>query len=508
MKDLKSFAGYLIESQLSNFSKDTVAGMKGTDIPVLELLPSVSEEEMHEKTRAVQEKFLKSLQDGSALQKAQESIRLWQEDKIPGLSKHDIKPSDLVLLYAVQKKVMWSYLKKYTQEPDEIIAIMNELEDYYTQVQDSGIKMLFDIHGETETQLRQSEERYRDLFENTNDLIFIINLQGKVDFANKAWMEAMGYTSGEIMDVSLQNVVPVDGRTRYLEEIEKAQKQAPAENFELTLVSKRGNQLNLEGHFSCKLHDGKPDYMRGIFRNITIRKKIEKELQERTKELERSNQELEQFAYVASHDLQEPLRMVNSYVQLLASRYKDKLDKDANEFIHFAVDGSNRMRSLISSLLAYSRVNRVKAFDWMDLNKVLDDVLFDLAGAIAENHAQITREELPTIYGDAVLIGQLFQNLIANAIKFKGIKSPEIGIRVLRNKGEDLFEVRDNGIGIKEEYAEKIFTIFQRLHGNDKYPGTGIGLAICKKIVERHGGQIWLKSQIGEGASFYFTLRQ
>jgi PAS domain S-box-containing protein len=403
---------------------------------------------------------------------------------------------------------MWSYLKKYSQDPDEIVSILNELEDYYTQVQDGGVKMLFDIHRETEAQLRESEERYRDLFENTNDLIFIIDQKGAVSFVNRTWKKEMGYVSDEWIDVLVESIVPEDYQSVYMEEIDKVQRKLPTGDFEFALVTKNGTRLILEGNFSCKFKDGKPDYVRGIFRNITARKKIEKELQEKTKELERSNQELEQFAYVASHDLQEPLRMVNSYVQLLASRYKDKLDKDANEFIHFAVDGSNRMRNLISSLLAYSRVNRVKAFDWMDLNKVLDEVLSDLSGAISENNARVIRKDLPVIYGDAVLIGQLFQNLIANAIKFRGEEAPMISITSQRNKGEDLFEVKDNGIGIKEEYSEKIFTIFQRLHSAEKYPGTGIGLAICKKIVERHGGKIWVKSRLGKGTSFYFTIRQ
>ncbi|MFL5753865.1 MAG: sensor histidine kinase, partial [Bacteroidia bacterium] len=211
--------------------------------------------------------------------------------------------------------------------------------------------------------------------------------------------------------------------------------------------------------------------------------------------------------YVASHDLQEPLRMINSYVQLLATRYKDKLDQDANDFINFAVDGSNRMRNLINSLLEYSRVNREKPFEWLETDVILDGVLNDLSSQVKETGAIIIRSKLPKIFGDKVLIGLLFQNLIANALKFRSEQKPEIIIKG-EQKGEDYeFSVKDNGIGIPKEYAEKIFIIFQRLHSKEKYPGTGIGLAICKKIVERHGGHIRMESAPGEGTTFYFTIR-
>lgn len=241
----------------------------------------------------------------------------------------------------------------------------------------------------------------------------------------------------------------------------------------------------------------------------TINQKIqaENELKKTANDLIRSNNELEQFAYVASHDLQEPLRMVTSYVQLLESRYKDKLDKDAKEFIDFAVDGTNRMKNLIHSLLEYSRVNNIRPFAKINLNLLLPDVLQNLESQIKENNAIIKIDTLPDIDGDAILITQLFQNLISNGIKFKSSKPPEINISGKKVNDEYLFSIKDNGIGIPKEYADKIFLIFQRLHTKDKYPGTGIGLAICKKIVEKHGGKIWFESEIGNGSVFYFTIK-
>lgn len=234
---------------------------------------------------------------------------------------------------------------------------------------------------------------------------------------------------------------------------------------------------------------------------------IQKELKNTLLELERSNAELEKFAYVASHDLQEPLRMVSSFTQLLEKNYKGKLDSDADEFIHYAVDGAKRMHELINDLLSYSRVtSHGKIFGPVNLDDVLEQVLINLKVQIEENDAVIVSDPLPTVSADYSQMVQLFQNLIGNAIKYRGDEKPIINITVDKRDGELILVVSDNGIGIESKHQERIFEIFQRLQDRDKYQGTGIGLSICKKIVERHNGSIWVESVPGNGSDFYCTF--
>lgn len=241
--------------------------------------------------------------------------------------------------------------------------------------------------------------------------------------------------------------------------------------------------------------------------DITSKKKVEMNLKKAISDLETSNKELERFAYVASHDLQEPLRMIGSYTQLLAKRYRGKLDNDADDFINFAVEGANRMRQLINDLLTYSRItSRINPYILVNCNDLMVNVVANLSAQIKASNAVITYNQLPVIFADETQIMQLFQNLISNAIKFRGEYQPEICISCSSNDIEWIFSVKDNGMGIESIYHDRIFVIFQRLNNRENYPGTGIGLAICKKIVERHGGRIWVESNLNEGAIFYFTI--
>jgi signal transduction histidine kinase len=238
----------------------------------------------------------------------------------------------------------------------------------------------------------------------------------------------------------------------------------------------------------------------------TWRRHAEEDLARKVDELARSNADLEQFAYVASHDLQEPLRMVTAYTQLLAERYRGKLDENADKFIAYASDGAQRMQVLIRDLLAFSRVGGKEAPGSVDCNTVMKDALQALAAAIEESAAVVRYGELPVVWADRTQVAQVFQNLIGNAIKFRGKEPPLVSVLAEKAGQQWQFSVSDNGIGIAPEYAENVFVVFQRLHGRGEYPGNGIGLAICKKIVEHNGGKIWVESQAESGSTFKFTL--
>ncbi len=236
-------------------------------------------------------------------------------------------------------------------------------------------------------------------------------------------------------------------------------------------------------------------------------KQAEHDLALKVEELARSNRDLEQFAYVASHDLQEPLRMVAMYAQLLAERYRGKLDEQADKYIHYAVDGALRMQTLVQDLLAFSRAGRegTKMMQ-VNCNLLMKQVLRNLEATIRESNAEILQSDLPTVLANSTQLQQVLQNLVGNAVKFRGNQAPKICVNAKQDGGEWLFEVNDNGIGIAPEHADRIFVIFQRLHTREEYPGNGIGLSICKKIIERHGGRIWVTANDHGGATFNFTL--
>jgi PAS domain S-box-containing protein len=277
---------------------------------------------------------------------------------------------------------------------------------------------------------------------------------------------------------------------------------------ELVHTCKNGRQVTVDSRWTVEHDlDGQPRAYLELNTDITARKQAELDLQRLAAELSRSNAELEQFTYVASHDLQEPLRMVASYTQLLARRYQGKLDEDADEFIHYAVDGAKRMQELIQDLLSYARVGSAgSAFDRVNCQELVAELTSDMRSTLESASADVRVGSLPQVSGDQVQLRQVFQNLIGNAVKYCGNERPRIDISAERSDGTWTFSVRDNGIGIEPQYTEQVFSMFKRLHGRDRYEGTGIGLAICKKIVERHGGRIWVESQPGDGSTFRFTL--
>ncbi|MBD1929674.1 PAS domain S-box protein [Trichocoleus sp. FACHB-90] len=366
-----------------------------------------------------------------------------------------------------------------------------------------------DIHDrkQMESALRESEGRFRRVVDSNMIGINFWDVFGNVTEANDAFLGMIGYTREDLLSgkVLWKDMTPVEYQELDKQKLQEVAATGICTPFEKEFFRADGSRVPiLIG--GALLEENEYQGVCYII-DITERKQMEETLSKQAQELARSNAELEEFAYVASHDLQEPLRMVASYTQLLSRRYKGKLDEDADEFITFAVDGANRMQKLIKDLLEYSRVGtRGKEFDPVECEDVLHEAIANLQFAIDESNAIITYDSLPTVRGDSTQLGQLLQNLIGNAIKFHQHIPPRIHIGVEPTENEWIFSVRDNGIGMNLEERDRIFVIFQRLHAREAYPGTGIGLAICKKIVERHGGQIWVDSQVGQGSVFYFTI--
>ncbi|MDA2923427.1 ATP-binding protein [Acidobacteria bacterium AH-259-L09] len=361
---------------------------------------------------------------------------------------------------------------------------------------------------QVEEALQDSEARFRHLFDEAPVGYHELDSQGYITSVNRTELEMLGYTLEEMLGRAVWEFVVEKEQSREAYEAKIAGTKPPGRAFERTYKCKDGTTVLvlIEDHL-LRDSEGRILGMRSTLQDITERKRAEEALAQYAQDLKRSNEDLEQFASVASHDLQEPLRMVTSYLQLLERRYQGKLDSDADEFIHYAVDGATRMHRLIEDLLAYSRLaTRSKDFELTDSQAVFKQVVADLRKAIQESNAGVTHDSLPTLMADETQLTHVFQNLIANAIKFRRDRPPEVHIGAERKEGEWLFSVRDNGIGIDPEGAERIFVIFQRLHGRDEYSGSGIGLAICKTIVERHGGRIWVESAPGKGSTFYFTI--
>ena len=362
-----------------------------------------------------------------------------------------------------------------------------------------------------EKYLAQMEARYRGLLEAAPDAMVVVNQSGEIVLLNVQAEKQFGYRRDELVGEMVKEIIPEGFAERLVADALRSPEDALAQQIgtgiELYGRRKDGSGFPIEIMLS-PLESAEGILVTAAIRDITARKTAEVHLVRKVEELNRSNQELERFAYIASHDLQEPLRMVASYTQLLSRRYKGKLDSDADEFIAFAVDGASRMQRLIKDLLAYSRVG-TKGKDLLDVSSedALRQALINLRGAIEESGALVTHDFLPTVLADETQLVQLFQNLIGNAIKYQKPGVPRVHISA-SNDGDNrwTFSVQDNGLGIESQYFEKIFGVFQRLHKRDEFAGTGIGLAICKKIVERHGGSISVESRIGEGSTFRFAL--
>ncbi|MEQ8785489.1 MAG: ATP-binding protein [Pirellulaceae bacterium] len=368
------------------------------------------------------------------------------------------------------------------------------------------------VRRRAEQELMESELRWQAIFNAALDAIIVIDEQGRILEMNNAAQRSFNCSAAVVQGRDMAEMfVPERGKPRFHKNLarftntgelgsllgkrlELPLKRADGEEF-LAETAIQPFPLREKAVFAIFLHD------------ITARKRAEKKLERYTEELARSNRDLEQFAYAASHDLQEPLRLVASYCELIQRRHAAQLDEEGSEFLTYALEGAQRMQQLIDSLLDYSRVgSRAQSVEMVDVNEVLRDVLANLELVLEESGGRVTYDKLPTLPADRTQLLQLLQNLISNALKFRSERPPRVVVQAVRQGELWHFAVIDNGIGVDARHVDAVFEIFRRLHGREQYPGTGIGLALCKRIVERHGGKIWLKSQLGKGSAFHFTL--
>lgn len=399
-----------------------------------------------------------------------------------------------------------------------------------------GLVIIFDIYTlyqqyrirSIRRELNERDKLFRLITEKAADMIAVVDAEGRRVYNSPSYERVLGYSPKQLEATPAFEQVHPEDRGKIIQAADEAIHNGVGRRVEYRMRHSNGSWRYLESTASTILSDdGTVEKLVIVNRDITDRKHAELALEEhqshleelvtmrtaelagKVEELARSNGDLEQFAYVASHDLQEPLRMVASYTQLLARRYKGKLDSDADEFISFAVDGATRMHQLIEDLLSYSRLTTMgKSLTRTQVESAFETAVRNLQQSINDSNAVVQAGPLPEIIGDAGQLSLLFQNLIGNAIKYRSEGSPEIHVDSRLQGREWLFSVSDNGIGMEPQYFERIFQMFQRLHTRKDYPGTGIGLAICKKIVERHGGRIWVESRPGEGSTFFFTIPQ
>ncbi len=364
-------------------------------------------------------------------------------------------------------------------------------------------------HLESAEALRVSEMRYRRLHETMRDAFVQVDLAGKITDFNRTFQQMLKYPYKNLLGMDMARLTPLRWHASDRKIVEqRVLIDGQSDVYEKELIDYDGKVFPVNVRLFLITDDrGRAASMWAIVRDITDRKNAEKERERALEALRRSNEDLQQFAYVASHDLQEPLRMVSSYTYLLSDRYGDKLDEKAKKYIDYAVEGAVRMQNLIQDLLDYSRVDtRGTELVPSDLNTVFQYAKENLHALITETGARVTADSLPVIKGDESQLIAVFQNLIQNGIKFRGESIPKIQISAQLVDKFYVLGFQDNGIGIDKKYKEKIFIIFQRLHTRDEYSGTGIGLALCKRIIERHKGKIWFESQAGLGTTFFVSL--
>lgn len=444
-----------------------------------------------------------------------------------GLTLFGAETEDQLLGLTMNDLIHYSYREKIAQRIENMIKYMKQvpvidisvkrLNGSYIDVSVASTPVLYHSIPHVITILRDITERKKNeeiknqlasIVLNSGDAIYAMSIDGQIQSWNPGAEKLYGYREKDAIGRNISIVVPEFKQNELNHLLNKVSKGERIEAFETKRQRKDKSMLDVSLTISpIREESGLVTSVSAISRDITFKKQVEEELRRYAEELALSNEELYVFSYAASHDLQEPLRSIQNFIETLNKKYKKRLGPEMEEQIKSADDGVTRMYRLITDFLMYSRVGTERAIkEDVDCNKALNDALANLEVAIKESKASIKQFTLPKIFGNYTQMTQVFQNLVANAIKYQGESKPTIEISAEKKDGMWLFAVKDNGIGIEQWFSERIFIVFQKLHDHRKYPGSGIGLALCKRVIEKHGGKIWFESEVGKGTTFFFTL--
>lgn len=461
-----------------------------------------------------------------------DTITIHREDKLifvnkAGLALFGAETEEQLIGLTLKELVHYANWDKVSQRIENMVKYMKQvppmditikrLNGTYLDVSSASTPVLYHSIPHVITILRDISDRKKNeeiksqlasIVLNSNDAIYAMDMDGVIQSWNPGAEKLYGHKQKEAISENISIVVPNEKVTEMKFLLDKISKGEVIDSFETKRIKKDKSIIDVSLTISpIREESGFITGASAISRDITFKKKVEEELRKYAEELALSNEELYVFSYAASHDLQEPLRSIQNFIETLNKKYKKKLGPEMEEQIRSADDGVTRMHRLITDFLMYSRVGTERAAqEEVDLNTTLNDALANLEVAVKESKAQIKQFTLPKIWGNSIQMTQVFQNLIANAIKYQGENTPIIEVAAEKKNGMWQFAVRDNGIGIEQWFSERIFIVFQKLHDPKKYPGSGIGLALCKRVIEKHGGKIWFESEVGKGTTFFFTL--
>lgn len=509
MSLFKDYARFLKEEKLLELTELQLSILTKMDIPLMRYVENLTHEQMIESGKQGLYIFLDAVVNDTVEEYLKLSLDNWEKGNLEGdIPREAINPSDLILIYSGQEKALIQLIPQYTQDIEKMMLLIDEISDFYINAEEKAFNVLFKIRKESEDALKESEERFRTMSQTAADGIIITNGEKKIVFWNRAAENLFGYEFEDVKLKPIENFFDKDGAalSTILSNINENKDNVVAITNEFVVLAK--GDVKIFTDISASYYNtSKEKFYCFIIHDITQRKHIEELLNAKSLELERSNHYLEQFAYVASHDMREPLRMITSFLQLLSRKYNDSLPDEAKNYIGMAQDGAYRLGSLITNILNYSKVNSTALeLSKVDLEDVVLEVKRNLGALLEEREVEIHYSDLPTLKVDRVKMVQLFQNLISNGIKFN-TGNPVITISASDHPDYTEVQIKDNGIGMSKEQIGQSFVMFKRLHGKE-FPGTGIGLALCKRIVEQHEGDIWIDSIENEGTTFHFTLKK